>query len=46
MQLRDSLKASLEDSLSTRRRHLLLNQVQEVVCQMVIYKDKFAGDGI
>jgi hypothetical protein len=46
MQLRDSLKASLEDLLSIRRRQLLLSQAQEVVCQVFVYKDAFAGDVI
>lgn len=46
MQLRDTLKASLEDLLSIRLRHLLLlNQAQEVVREIFVHKDAFAGDG-
>ena len=46
MQLRDSLEASLEDLLSIRLRHLMLNQAQEVVREIFVHKDAFAGDGI
>lgn len=46
MQLRDTLKASLEDLLSIRLWHLLLNQAQEVVREIFVHKDAFAGDGI
>lgn len=46
MQLRYSFKTSLEDLFSIRHRHLLLNQAQEVVRQVIVYKDAFAGDGI
>lgn len=46
MQLRNSSEASLEDFLPIRRRQLSLSQAQEVVCQVFIHKDAFAGDGI
>lgn len=46
MQLCDSLKTNLEDLLTIRRRHLLFNQAQEIVRQIFLYKDAFAGDGI
>lgn len=46
MQLRNSLKASLKDLLSIRLWHLLLNQAQEVVREIFVHKDAFAGDGI